>query len=192
MDLREALKRHRDELIEIASDSPFIVFLCGPKLKSTKASSRLRKKLKARLEDENFEVVLGEDDGLDNPDIHKIGINAQDNELAFIEKQCNAVVVVADSVGAFCELALFSWHFVHEGGVIDKEKTDCIVLLDNKYKSEKSYLNAGPVTSARAFGSVEFVDFQSYDCESTISRLRAQRGIRTVDNRRGRPRRGIP
>jgi hypothetical protein len=192
MDLREALRRHRDEFIEIASDSSFIVFLCGPKLKSSSASSKLRKRLKSKLEDENFEVVLGEDDGLDNPDIHRIGINAQDNELVFIQKQCNAVVIVADSVGAFCELALFSWHFVHKQGVIDKEKTDCIVLLNSKFKGHKSYLNLGPVATVSAFGSVEFVDFNKYDCESTIARLKAQRGIRTVDNKRGRPRKSAP
>jgi hypothetical protein len=192
MDVREALKLHREEFIEIAKESPFIVFLCGPKLKSSAAASRLRKRIKRKLEDEDFEVVLGEDDGLDNPVIHKIGVNAQDNELTFIEKRCNAVVIVADSVGSFCELALFSWHFVHKEGLIDKEKTDCIVLLNAKFKDHKSYLNSGPVASVGAFGSVEFVDFAKYDCASLVKRLLAQRGIRTVDNRRGRPRKAAP
>jgi hypothetical protein len=46
MRLLDALKEHRDELVQAATDSPFIVFLCGPNMAGQKRSARLRKKLK--------------------------------------------------------------------------------------------------------------------------------------------------
>lgn len=188
MKLAETLALYRNELAQAASDSPFIVFLCGPALSGTDAPAKLRRAIKERLEKEKFEVVLGEDDGLDNPAIHEIGINAQDNELAFISSHCNAIVIVASSVGSFCELALFSWHFVHPDGDIDSRDTDCIVLISSEYESHKSYLNSGPAAAVRSVGKVEFVDFNSYNCDTLVQRLRDRRGFTTVDNKRGRPR----
>ena len=100
MSLAEELKRHADELVAAASETPFIVFLCGPKLTANTASARFRARIKERLEQEKFEVILGEDEGLDNPALKGIGLNAQDNEIEFIRKSCNAVIIIANSVGA--------------------------------------------------------------------------------------------
>jgi hypothetical protein len=191
MTLAEELKRHREELVAAASETPFIVFLCGPKLTAKKTSAKFRARMKDRLEKEGFEVILGEDDGLDNPILKGIGINAQDNEVEFIRKSCNAIVIIADSVGAFCELGLFSWHFVHRDGVFKRDKKapalDFILLLQRKYRNDTSYLNQGPAAAVKVFGEVEFVNFSGYDGDSVIQRLRRLRGVSTVD-RRGRPR----
>jgi hypothetical protein len=191
MGLAEAIRQHSEEIIRAAKDSPFIVFLCGPNINRQNKSARLRRKIKRALERDGFEVVLGEDDGLDNPKLKSIGINAQDNEVEFIRKYCGAVVIVADSVGAFCELGLFSWHLGHKEGVFDGNKTYCIVLLNEKYKTDVSYLNSGPVAAVDTFGRVEFVDFSGYDSDGVIRWLRQRRGIYTLD-RRGRPRKGVP
>jgi len=192
MSLADELKRHEAELVAAASKTPFIVFLCGPKLTANTRSAEFRARIKERLEREGFEVILGEDDGLDNPRLRGIGINAQDNEVEFIRRSCNAVIIIADSVGAFCELGLFSWHFVHRDGVFKKEKKapdmDCILLLRKKYRNDKSYLNQGPAAAVNGFGKVEFVNFSIYDGNSVVERLRHRRGVSTVDNRRGRPR----
>jgi hypothetical protein len=188
--LLDTLTTYREELAEAARHSPFIVFLCGPALKSDEPSAILRRQIKEQLESQSFEVVLGEDDGLDNSEIHRLGINAQDNELEFIHTNCGAVIIVAASAGSFCELALFSWHFVHEHGAIDSAKTDCIVLIEEKYKNDKSYLNSGPAAAVSAYGRVEYVNFSSYDPAALIERLRLRRGVSTVDNKRGRPRKG--
>jgi hypothetical protein len=188
MNIVDKLAAYRGELADAASKSPFIVFLCGPTLQSSEPAAVLRKKIKDVLENERFEVVLGEDDGLDNDEIHRLGINAQDNELEFVHSHCGAVIIVAASAGSFCELALFSWHFVHEKGVIDNAKTDCIVLIEEKYKSDRSYLNFGPAAAVSAYGHVEFVDFSAFDPAPLIKRLRLRRGVTTVDNKRGRPR----
>lgn len=189
MDLRERIKTHKQDLVQAARDSPFVVFLCGPTLKedAPKPSSILRKNLINALEAEGFEVVLGEDDGLEDARLG-LGINAQDNELEFIRRHCNAVIVIADSVGAFCELGLFSWHFVHEGGVIKNgTNADFIVLVDQQYKLDKSYLNQGPVSAVDGFGRALFIDFGVFDGVEIIQRLKNRRGVLTID-RRGRPR----
>lgn len=189
MDLRERIKAHKQELVQAAQDSPFVVFLCGPTLTgdTPKPSSKLRQNLIDALQAEGFEVVLGEDDGLEDARLD-LGINAQDNELEFIRRHCNAVIVIADSVGAFCELGLFSWHFVHEDGVIKNgSNSDFIVLVDQQYELDRSYLNQGPVSAVDGFGQALFIDFDAYDGAAIIRRLKNRRGVLTID-RRGRPR----
>jgi hypothetical protein len=191
MKLVDAFKQHSEEFVRAASESPFIVFLCGPNLSLRSRSARLRKKIKRDLERDGFEVVLGEDEGLDNTKLKGISINPQDNEIEFIRKYCGAVVIVADSVGAFCELGLFSWHLVHRDGLFDGNKTYCIVLINQKYESDKSYLNLGPVAAVDVFGRVEFINYADYDSGAVLTRLRQRRGILSLD-RRGRPRKGAP
>lgn len=107
MNLLDRIRDHKEELVKAAEESPFIVFLCGPTLdtENPEPSAALRASLTERLVAEGFEVVLGEDDGLEEARLD-LGINAQDNELEFIRRHCNAVIVIADSVGAFCELGL--------------------------------------------------------------------------------------
>ena len=185
----EALQLHKEE-ISAAAATPFLVFLCGPSLHNLElASARLRQRLSTSLSSANFEVVLGEDEGLENIRL-SVGINAQDNELEFIRTNCNAVVIVADSPGSFCELGLFSWHFAHKGGLLydNTPRTTVIVLIAEKFRNDKSYLNEGPGASVNGFGHLEFVDFENYDGNSVIKRLHDRRGVVTVDNKRGRPR----
>lgn len=191
MKLVDAYKQHSEGLLRDAGKSSFIVFLCGPNLSLRSSSARLRKKIKRDLEKDGFEVVLGEDEGLDNTKLKGISINPQDNEVEFIRKYCGAVIIVADSVGAFCELGLFSWHLVHNNGFFDANKTYCVVLINQKYKSDKSYLNLGPVAAVDAFGRVEFINYADYDSGQILTRLRQRRGILTLD-RRGRPRKAAP
>jgi len=183
---RKLFESHAAELIKASQDSPFFVFLCGPTLngRDPKPSARLRTQLKEQLEKEGFQIVLGEDEGLENARLN-LGINAQDNELEFIRKHCNAVIVIADSVGAFCELGLFSWHFVHENGVIGNH-TDFILLVDQQYRNKKSYLNEGPFNAVAGFGYAQFANLSEYRCDEIITRLKSRRGVFTVD-RRGRP-----
>ena len=191
MSLLEKIKSHKEELVKAAEESPFIVFLCGPTLNTDdpKPPAVLRNSLKEKLDEEGFEVVLGEDDGLEDARL-QLGINAQDNELEFIRHYCNAVIVVAASVGSFCELGLFSWHFVHENGVIENgSNTDFIVLVDHQFEEDKSYLNEGPVNAVLGFGQAHFVDFSKYTADEIIRRLKSRRGVLTVD-RRGRPPKG--
>ena len=185
IDARLLLSRHKQELLDEAKHRPFIVFLCGPTLNDkSKPSAALRARLKEALEADSFEVVLGEDDGLEDGRL-ALNLNAQDNELEFISASCNAVVVIADSVGSFCELGLFSWHFVHDGGRLHgtQARTEFILLVDEKYKDVKSYLNEGPARAVNGFGVVHYVNFDTFDCTLLLNRIRDRRGTMIVDRR---------
>ena len=184
-----AVETHFKELRELSEATDFTVFLCGPTLKGEKSepSARLRQRLIDLLTEDGFDVVLGEDDGLENARI-QVGLNAQDNELEFVSEQCNAIILLADSVGAFCELGLFSWHYVHADGRLRKEVAPTfVVLVDREYQDQKSYLNEGPVSSLNGFGDVQFVDYANFDTKGLLKKLNNVRSIQSLD-RRGRPR----
>jgi hypothetical protein len=186
-DIKAQFAKHTAEFVSISDEKPFVVFLCGPTLdpKKTKPSAQLRERIKDALEKEKFTVVLGEDESIDNPDIRGIGINLQDSELEFVARNCNAIVIVADSVGSFCELGLFSWHFAHEKGMLSA--LDFILLVDDQHEFPASYLNQGPALAVHGHGRLDFVKFDTFDADRVVSKLRARRGTYTVD-RRGRPR----
>lgn len=183
----DTFRAHTDEFVEVSAASPFTVFLCGPALgsKTAKSAAKLRQDLKEALEAEKFKVVLGEDDSIANQDLKDIGINLQDSELEFLVRYCNAIVIVAASPGSFCEVGLFSWHFVHKDGRIKDH--DFILLIDKKFENKSSYLNDGPAAAVNGFGRRDFVNFAKYDPQKVVEKLKHRRGVLTID-RRGRPR----
>ena len=186
-DIRSQFAVHTTDFMEAAKEAPFVVFLCGPTLDPNKVTqgATLRANIRTALEAEGFEVVLGEDESIDNPLIRDIGINIQDSEIEFVAKYCNAIVLVAGSVGSFCELGLFSWHFAHDKGII--KNREFILLVDEQYEHPPSYLNQGPALAVHGHGTLHFVDFETYDVSRVVGKLKARRGTYTVD-RRGRPR----
>jgi len=179
----ESVKKYRQDLAEIFSSNPFVVFLCGPTLSDlTKPGAQLRKDIKVALESDGFEVVLGEDDGLEDTRLN-FGLNAQDNEMEFIKKHCNAIVIVGYSVGSYCELGLFSYQKAHKL----KENVDFILLLDETHEEIKSYLNVGPATAVNHTGRVFYTDLRTFDIMMILERLRERRSIWMMD-KRGRSR----
>jgi hypothetical protein len=120
-DLQASVARMRASTKQLFSDNRFVVFLCGPTLDDAdkKPSSALRRKIQEVLITEGFEVVLGEDDGLEELRKEFSGM-AHENELSFIQQECSAVVLIADSVGSYCELGLFSYqHYVENPNQAD-------------------------------------------------------------------------
>lgn len=195
----DTFKLHREELLGVAEDTPFIVFLCGPAIKDVindldnpdhDEAAVLRAKIKLQLEENGFEVVLGEDEGLEDPRL-EVGRDSQDNELQYIAQYCDAVVIVTGktAIGAFCELGLFSWHFVHSDGTIKKNgpEKDFILIVDEEYRDHKSYFNEGPASIVSAFGRTEYVNYGNYDIAPLIKRFRLRKAMIDKD-RRGRPR----
>lgn len=186
------ISAYRTALFEALQDTRFIVFLCGPSLRDRKnAGARVRREIKKRLEKHGVEVVLGEDDGLEDVRL-AFGVNAQDNELEFIKRSCDTVIIVAGSVGSFCELGLFTWHYAHREGVLTRAgRKDLIVLIERKYEKRsgrrKSYLLEGPAKAAHGFGLVEYIDFQSVDVEKVVARVLERRAT-FIQDRRDRPR----
>ncbi|QBQ48914.1 hypothetical protein [Brevundimonas naejangsanensis] len=186
-DLRARFSAHAEDFIATAEDAPFTVFLFGPSLdtKEPKPSASLRRRLQVALEDAKFEVVLGEDESINDPRIKEIGINIQDSEIEFAKKYCNAIVIIADSVGSFCELGLFSWHYAHKDGML--AELDFILIVDKQFKTPNSYLNQGPALAVHGKGMLKYDSFDTFDVDDVVSRLRARRGTYTVETR-GRPR----
>lgn len=185
--LSDYLKRHREDFIKSSETTPFIVFLCGPTIKDLvtdpshpkyDAAAVLRKSIKEELESNGFQVVLGEDEGLEDPRL-EVGRDAQDNELTFITKFCNAVVIVAGSVGSFCELGLFSWHFAHPDGTMKMEgpEKDLVLLVEERFKQDKSYFNEGPAKIVSAFGETNFVDFENFDMAPLVERFSLRKAM---------------
>lgn len=170
--LKDTVSRLGADLDEEFDTLPFVVFLCGPTILDTeKSSSILRKNLKDILERDKFEVVLGEDDGLEAIRCD-YGTYAHENELRYISEHCNAVVLIADSVGSFCELGLFSHHHVHQTG-----NTDFILILNKDFEGKVSYVSEGPARAMRDHGMVTYVDFENFDPTELIGRLRGRRSV---------------
>lgn len=181
-----SVQQYGEELAAIFSDQKMVVFLCGPSLSDlSKEGAKLRKQLKDALEAEAFEVVLGEDDGLEGLR-SMYGHYAHENELQFIQGRCNAVVLIASSVGSFCELGLFSYKKVHA----EDNKTDFILVMNEVYKGHKSYLNEGPASAIDDFGKVYWGNLDNFDVRPIIDRLRRRRAVFFTDTR-GRPPKGL-
>lgn len=179
-----SVERFARSVQELYSENRMVVFLCGPAIKNadTQAGARLRKRLQDALLAEGFEVVLGEDEGLEDVRINFTGGYAHDNELEFIRRECGAIVVIAASVGSFCELGLFVHWLAH-----NKDRTcDLILVAEARYQGDKSYFNEGPARAADDFGKALFVDFETADIEPILRRLRGRRSSHIYDGR-GRP-----
>ena len=178
---KKATELFAEQLEKEFSIKDFVVFLCGPTLSDLGLpGASLRKQLKESFEAEGFDVVLGEDDGLEEPRL-KFDLYAHENELRFIENHCGAVVLVATSVGAFCELGLFSYKKSH-----DVNQPDFILIVDEKYQGDKSYFNEGPAAAVEDYGKVFFGNLDDFDIAPIIKRLRRRRTVYPT-NKAGRP-----
>jgi hypothetical protein len=185
--LKESVARYRAGLEEVFSRRRMVVFLCGPALNVDRPGAVLRKRVMEMLEQDSFEVVLGEDDGLEGLRAKFAGIYAHDNELSFIEDECSAVVLIADSVGSFCELGLFAYFQSRQ----PTNPRDFILVIDQEYAKAKSYLREGPAKAIEDFGKVIYRDLGTYDGIEILDRLRGRRAVSFID-KRGRPGRREP
>ena len=172
--IKDSIENFSRELGELFSRQKYVVFLCGPTLSkaSEDAGAALRLRIKTELENDGFEVVLGEDDGLEDLRQKYNGM-AHLNELQLIKSQCNSVILIASSPGSFCELGLFSYHHVHENA----KNTDFILILDQAYKDDISYLNEGPAKAIEDYGKLIHASFETFDFSDIIRRLKNRRHV---------------
>lgn len=176
-----SVERFAKAAMDLYSSNRMVVFLCGPTLSDlTNPAAALRKQLMDELTKDGFEVVLGEDDGLEHLRQQFTKGYAHDNELEFIKSECGAIVLVAGSVGSFCELGLFV-HWVQ-----NNHGCDLILLVDEKFKDDKSYFNEGPAKAADHFGKTLYIDFKNFNTEPVLSRLQGRRSS-YFNSGRGRP-----
>jgi hypothetical protein len=181
--LKKAAEQFREDAPDLFSNKVSVVFLCGPTLEDlTKPSALLRKHIKDALESEGFDVVLGEDDGLENVRLSHGHFYAHVNEHVFVEKYCNAIVLIADSVGTFCELGLFSFQKAHSKNA----NPDFILIANKDHETGKSFFNSGPAQAVKDFGIVHYADFGTFNIELVVDRLKRKRAMFVLD-KRGRP-----
>ncbi len=173
--LKASVQRLQHDVEEVFQNQKFVIFLCGPSLggEEPKSSASLRKQLLDEFEDEGFEVVLGEDDGLEELRKKYLGL-AHENELKFIKSESSAVVLIADSPGSFCELGLFSYIHYED----NPRQTDFILILNEEFKRAESYLNNGPAKAISVMGGQVFHgNFSSFNTTSLLERLKLRRTI---------------
>lgn len=183
---KQSIERYGESIVEAFAGKSMVVFLCGPTYKNkADPGSKLRKRLEDALVADNFEVVLGEDDGLLELQ-QTYSKYAHENEIDFIDDQAAAIVLVAASVGSFCELGLFSYLLPRQKKQ-DKPSRDFILIVEAQFEKHASYFNAGPARAVEDYGKVHFVDFDSFDVQIVVQRL-ARRRTHWISEKRGRPR----
>jgi hypothetical protein len=182
--LKPSVERYRAALEAEFASNAMVVFLCGPSAtRRPEPGAELRVRLQDALTAANFEVVLGEDDGLEH--LQKMyGKYAHENERHFVESQAAAVVLVAASIGSFCELGMFADRLVTERNRASK---DFILIADAKYEHDPSYFNLGPAKVVQHFWTVHYTDFSTFDVAQVVDRLKGRRSIFKSETR-GRPR----
>ena len=181
---KQSIERHRTTLEAEFSSNAMVVFLCGPSSKRRpEAGAELRFRLGEALTAAGFEVVLGEDDGLEFLQ-KKYGKYAHENELHFVIDQAAAIVLVADSVGSYCELGMFADRMVYEHRSASQ---DFVLIARAEFEADPSYFNRGPAKVVADFWTTYYVDFATFDVQGVVERLRRRRTI-FVTETRGRPR----
>ena len=183
MTLKESIQNFSKDLEGAFKDRKYVVFLCGPALAkaSEDDAAALRLRIKNELEADDFEVVLGEDDGLEELRSKYAGM-AHENELQFIQGHSNSVLLIASSVGSFCELGLFSHQHVRDNA----RETDFILILNQEFKNDISYLNEGPAKAIDNFGKLVHGDLSAFDTAPILDRLRTRRHVWFTSSK-GRP-----
>lgn len=180
------IESHLKSLVTNKSIKPFTILLCGPIQSGALNlnSFEFCQDLETKLKNDGFDVIRGENFGLKN---ERFGTeeNALSTEISFIESGCNAVIIIADSIGTWCELGLFSW-YVSSNKEIKKKGTDIVVLLDVSNDNGDDFVKLGAFSLAENFGRASYVDFVNYDSQQIIRRMKERRSVYTMD-RRGRP-----
>ncbi|TFZ54444.1 hypothetical protein E4V01_25205 [Methylorubrum sp. Q1] len=177
---------HKSVAANEAEQKPFVVLLCAPSVTTdaSSASAKLGARIRDALIADEFEVVLGEDDGIGDPRIVSTGNSALD-EFNFVEGKCNAVVVVADSIGTYCELGILSWNLAN-GPRFKKKGIDIIVIVDSKHSTSSAFFRNGAYAIIEGAGKADFAAFEEYDVNLIVDRLRSRRSFYTIDKRGSR------
>jgi hypothetical protein len=178
------LQAHKSVLADISSQKDFKVLLCGPSLSETERSdgARLNSRLKSLFESEGFDVILGENDGLKNIDFSKHG-NSIVGEFEFVKSSCNAVVIIAETIGAWCELSLFSWQIANDPKARNRA-VDLIVLISDEHITGNEFFRAGTYSLVNSYGKADFVCLAQYDPTILLERLRGRRLIYATNSAR--------
>ncbi|WP_152512855.1 hypothetical protein [Desulfovibrio sp. X2] len=147
-----AVQDYAKDLRDNLEEKEFIVFLCGPTMEDLgPKEASLRFILKEKLSEAGLTIVVGEDDGLQDLQM-EFGGDAQSNELRFLTTRADAIVLIASSPGSFSELGLFS-HIYNSD-----RKFTFILIINESFKNENSYIYLGPVQIIDANGKIFYLN----------------------------------
>lgn len=157
------------------------VFLAGPFIdvreasthadNSSSAAKKLRFFLYERFEQLHHVVYLGEDAEMRTNGVANFGslANAVVYERSHIKRHLNAVVVLPDSPGSFCEIG--DW-------ASDPDICKSLILIiDASHEGKLNYINEGIVRLARSNGAeVRYLDYSDHagiaaECESFLTQV---------------------
>ena len=140
----ESMKSNLDVKSSKYVTYPKFVFLCGKAYSENKYDESNRGIIDAYLKTktEDAFIVLSEKMWEDN-------FNSSIDLLTFEEflaEVSDTIILLAESPGTFCELGAFAY----------AEKlfsSKLIIVIDERYKAEKSFINTGPVAKAKKDGA---------------------------------------
>ncbi|EAT6679566.1 UDP-3-O-(3-hydroxymyristoyl)glucosamine N-acyltransferase, partial [Salmonella enterica] len=136
-DIKKSIDTIRNIIINGINDTKKVIFICG-KDKSDKESYRF--KISQLLErNTNYQLAYPED--LFEDLFEDLLEGQANNSLLSLEQQLaeavDLIILIPESPGSFAELGAFSTR---------KELAEkMLVLRQNKYKADKSFINHGPI-----------------------------------------------
>lgn len=157
----ENMKLHLNKSENRFITYPKFVFLCGKAFQNYsryKLTNRGIVENYLKSKSEGVFIVLSEklwEDGFDK----EIDLLTFEEFLAEVS---DAIILFAESPGSYCELGAFSY--------ADKLFSDkLIIVIDDKYKNNKSFIITGPTAKAQKNGAqVVYAPFKSGDLLSSI------------------------
>lgn len=176
-ELIENIKAHLDNETSHFITCPKFVFLCGKniELQEYEKSNRgtIQKTLAAKSKNVFFVLSekLWEDDFDSNIDL----LTFED----FLAEVSDSIILLVESPGSFCELGAFAYT-----GKLFNDKL--IIIIDEKYKDDKSFIMSGPVAKAKkdgakiVFAPLEGALLSSTELRNALSELVNQLSSKTA------------
>ena len=143
-ELIENIKSHLDNETARFITYPKFVFLCGKNIELEKYEKSNRGTIQKFLasRSKNIFFVLSEKLWEDNFDSNIDLLTFED----FLAEVSDSIILLVESPGSFCELGAFSY--------ADKLFNDkLLIIIDEKYKNDKSFIMSGPVAKAKKEGA---------------------------------------
>ena len=173
-EFNDRLSRHT-LILEDFQGQPFTVLICGPTVANclTSGSYRLFGEIDSKLKIAGFDVIYGLDEAL-HSDAMNGDLDTSSNEINFVRSRCDAVIFIADSIGAFSQIGAI-------GQKVSTDKTrsfstvDFTTIIDLRFSMENEFFRRGTFAIFSSLGFAEFVDLKSFNPDNIIERLKAKR-----------------
>lgn len=176
-ELIENIKAHLDNETSRFITCPKFVFLCGKNIELQKYEESNRGTIQKWLaaKSKNIFFVLSEKLWEDDFDSNIDLLTFED----FLAEVSDSIILLVESPGSFCELGAFAYT---EKLFNDK----LIIIIDEKYKNDKSFIMSGPVAKVKkdgakvVFAPLEGALLSSSELRNTLDNLVDQLSSKTA------------